>query len=101
MDTIAVLEALLINLEEKNRNAQIAYDNKTTEELDYAMTHLGLAVEEVLEYSKAYIKDFNKKDNYVVENIKYQVQLEELQKIINRQANQISILQYQIESQGL
>jgi hypothetical protein len=93
MDTIAVLEALLINLEEKNKNAQVAYDNKTTEELDYAMTHLGLAVEEVLEYSKAYIKEFNKKDNYVIENIKQQLKIEEVQDIINKQADIIKVLQ--------
>jgi hypothetical protein len=93
MDTIAVLEALLINLEEKNKNVQVAYDNKTTEELDYAMTHLGLAVEEVLEYSKAYIKEFNKRDNYVIENIKQQLKIEELQEIINKQADIIKVLQ--------
>jgi hypothetical protein len=101
MDTIAVLEALLINLSEKDLLLQTALINGTSEEVSYAQTNLSLAVDAVVTQFTAYIKEFNKKDNYVIENIKQQLKIEELQEIINKQANKISILEYRIESQGL
>jgi hypothetical protein len=101
MDTIAVLEALLINLSEKDLLLQEALINGTSEEVSYAQTNLSLAVDSVVTQFTAYIKDFNKKDTLLIDNIKFLVKNQELQEIINKQANKISILQYRIESQGL
>ncbi|MDF2800821.1 MAG: hypothetical protein K0S61_724 [Anaerocolumna sp.] len=101
MDTIAVLEALLTNLGEKYTDLQTAYDTGVSEDLDQALIGLSYCIENTLSSFKAYFEDLNKRDRYVIENIRYQLQIEELEKIINKQANQISILQYQIESQGL
>lgn len=101
MDTIAVLEALLINLQEKYTDLQTAYDTGVREDLDQALMSLSYCIKDVLSSFKGYFEDLNKRDRYVIENIRYQLQIEDLEKIINKQANKISVLEYRIESQGL
>ena len=101
MDTIAVLEALLTNLSEKDLLLQEYMLNGTSEEVSYAQTNLSIAVDSVVTQFSSYIKEFNKKDTLLIDNIKFLVKNEELQEIINKQANKISILEYRIESQGL
>lgn len=67
---------------------------------DYGLNHIN-TIELSMELDKLIEKDLNKRDRYVIENIRYRLEIEELQEIINKKANKISILEYRIESQGL
>lgn len=91
MDTIAVLEALLTNLGEKDLLLQEAMLNGTSEEVSYAQTNLSIAVDAVVTQFGDYFKELNKRDTLLIDNIKFLVKNEELEKKIKEQQEIINV----------